>query len=112
MEHKHLHLSDVAHSLLIQATLPKKFLLTATYLIDRSLTPLLQGSTPYEVLFDRPPAVSHLRTFGCLCYVLAVTNWTSARHAVFLLSILTAKRDIKCTVWILTKSQLAAMTFS
>lgn len=62
----------MAHALLFQANLPKPFwgdaLLTATYLINRTPTPVLKGKTPYEVLFHKPPAYEHLRVFRCLCF--------------------------------------------
>ncbi|GAA0186956.1 transmembrane signal receptor [Lithospermum erythrorhizon] len=43
--------------------------LAAVHLINRTLTPVLDGKTPYEILFKQPPSLSTLRVFGCLCYV-------------------------------------------
>jgi transposase InsO family protein len=38
---------------------------TAVYILNRSPTKALNGSTPYEAWYGRKPAVSHLRVFGC-----------------------------------------------
>ncbi|CAM8901423.1 unnamed protein product [Rhodiola kirilowii] len=73
VERKHRHILDVARALRIQANVPKSFwgdcVLTATYILNRTPTPLLDGRTAYEILFGLPPPLDHMRVFGCLCYV-------------------------------------------
>ena len=41
---------------------------TATFLSNQLPSPLLKFSTPYQLLFSKPPIYDALRVFGCLCY--------------------------------------------
>lgn len=59
-------------TLLANASMPLKYwgeaFLTATYLINRLLTPLLQNKSPLETLFNQTPSYHDHKTFGCACY--------------------------------------------
>jgi transposase InsO family protein len=59
-----------ARSLLKQRSMPAKFwgeaVSTAVFLLNRVPTKALNGRMPYEAWYDKKPAVSSLRTFGCL----------------------------------------------
>ncbi|KAM1692791.1 hypothetical protein PS2_031824 [Malus domestica] len=72
-ERKNQDLLEKTRSLMIQMNVPKKFwsqaLLTATYIINRLPTRVLNTKSPFEVMKGRPIDLSHLRTFGCTCYV-------------------------------------------
>ena len=58
---------------MFQSHLPMMFqgecVLTATYLINKIPTKVLNGKTPYELLHGKTPVYGHLRTFYCLCFL-------------------------------------------
>lgn len=79
VERKHKHLLEVAWDLLFQAHMPKVFwgdcVLTITYLINKMPTPVLNWKSPYEVLHNKLPNYSYLRTFKCLCFAANIASY-------------------------------------
>jgi histone deacetylase 1/2 len=71
-ERKHRHIVDVGLSLLAQSSLPLRFwdtaFQTATYLINRMPSRVINQSTPLELLRDIKPDYSFLKVFGCVCW--------------------------------------------
>lgn len=72
VERKHRHILNVARSLMFQANLPIKFwgesVLAAAHVINQTPSSLLQGKSPYECLYGKPPSYERIKTFGCLSY--------------------------------------------
>jgi hypothetical protein len=42
---------------------------TAVYVLNRSLSKVITGKTPFKASYGKKPAVHHFRTFGCVAYV-------------------------------------------
>ena len=64
----------MARTMLCENNLPKYFLgeaiNTSCYVINRvSIRPML-SKTPYELYKGKKPNISHLRSFGCKCFIL------------------------------------------
>ena len=73
-ERKHRHILETARALLLSASVPRhswaEAIMTSVYIINRTPSIVLAGVTPFERLHSCVPSYSHLRTFGCVCFVL------------------------------------------
>ena len=73
VERKLCHILDVVRTLLISASLPKRFwgeaALTVVYTINRIPSPTTHNKSPFELLYGQPPDYSSLRVFGFACFV-------------------------------------------
>lgn len=71
-ERKHRHLVEMGVTLLAQSGLPKRYwvdaFMTATYIVNRLPTKVLEYSTPFTKLFHKDPDYTYFRSFGCQCF--------------------------------------------
>nr|CBL54154.1 hypothetical protein [Beta vulgaris subsp. maritima] len=69
-ERKHRNILEMSRALRFQAGLALKYwgdcVQAAVHITNRLPTPLLNGLSPYEVMHNKKPNSSVLRTFGCL----------------------------------------------
>lgn len=49
--------------------------LTATFLINRTPSSVLNGKSPFEMIYDRKPDLHFLRVFACLCFATILNNF-------------------------------------
>jgi len=72
-ERKNHHLLDMVRTLLLESSVPPRFLCealsTSVYLINRLPSPTLNHVSLFFKLFGHSPLYSDLRTFGCVCFV-------------------------------------------
>lgn len=73
-ERKHRHIIETGLTIFAQANLPLKFLWyafhTATYIKNRFSTTVSDNKTPFEMLFHKKPAYSHIRIFAMLVILI------------------------------------------
>ncbi|XP_075098950.1 uncharacterized protein LOC142175849 [Nicotiana tabacum] len=73
VERKNRSLEDMGRTMLIASGLPKCFwaeaINTACYLLNRCMVRPILEKTSYELLRERKPNITHLRAFGCKCFM-------------------------------------------
>jgi transposase InsO family protein len=78
MERKNHTLVEMARMMLIEHKTPKRFwaddVSTACYISNQIFLLSILHLTPFELHFGHKPSVSHLRPFGCKCFVLKCGN--------------------------------------
>jgi hypothetical protein len=78
MEQKNRTLAEMARTMLDEHRTPRRFwadaISTACYISNRIFLCLILNLTPFELRFRCKPSVSHLRPFGCKCFVLKYSN--------------------------------------
>jgi len=74
VERKSRSLEELARTMLNENNLPKYFWVdavsTACYVLNRVIIRPILKLTPYELFKGRKPTISHLKIFGCKCFVL------------------------------------------
>jgi hypothetical protein len=78
MKRKNRTLVEMANTMLDEHRTPKCFcadtISTASYISNQIFLRSILNLTPFELRFERKPSVSHLRPFGCKCFVLKHGN--------------------------------------
>lgn len=74
VERKNRTLKEAARTMLPDTRISEIYwveaVYTACYTQNRCLINKFHDKTPYELLVGRPPVITHLRVFGCKCFVL------------------------------------------
>ncbi|KAM2944179.1 hypothetical protein COP2_027257 [Malus domestica] len=72
-ERKNRDLLEKTRALMLQMNVPKRFwsqgVMTAAYLINRLPSRVLGFKSPMEIIKNRKVDLSHLKVFGCICFV-------------------------------------------
>jgi hypothetical protein len=78
VERKNHTLVEMARTMLDEHRTPRRFwanaISTACYMSNQIFLCLILHLTPFELHFGQKPSVSHLRPFGCKCFVLKHVN--------------------------------------
>ncbi|CAL1391452.1 unnamed protein product [Linum trigynum] len=92
-ERKNRHLAEVVRSMLHAKNVPGRFwaecMKTAVYITNKLPQARFGFISPFEKIWKMKPTVSHLRVFGCVCYVLVPEQERSkfdkkAKRCIFL----------------------------
>ena len=71
-ERKHRHITETSLTMLFHATVPLHFWVeafsTTVFIINRLPTLVLNGTSPFEILYGKSPFYTTFRIFGCLCF--------------------------------------------
>ena len=74
VERKNRSLEELARTMLNESNLPKYLwadvVYIASYVLNRTLIRHILKETPYELYKGRKPSISHLKVFGCKCFIL------------------------------------------
>jgi hypothetical protein len=69
---------EMARTMLYEHRIPRRFwaeaINTACYISNRIFLRSLLNLTPFELRFGRQSSISHLRPFGCKCFILKCGN--------------------------------------
>jgi len=75
VERKNRSLEKLARTLLNETNLPKYLwadaISTTCYVLNKVLIRPILKKTPYELFKGRKPNISHLKVFGCKCFILS-----------------------------------------
>ena len=107
-ERKHQHLLNIARSLFFQSRAPISFwgdcVQFATFLINRTSTPVLNSQSLYSILYGKEPDYHCLRAFGFFCFHQhCCLLGTSSHHEPHLLSLLGTLSIIRATDFMTSK---------
>jgi hypothetical protein len=72
-ERKNCDLLEKTRAIMLQMNVPKHFwsygILTVVYLVNRLPSRVLEFKSPLEVLQNKVPDISHIKVFGCTCFM-------------------------------------------
>jgi hypothetical protein len=78
MEQKNCTLVEMTRTMLDEHRTPNHFwadaISTACYISNRIFLRSILHLTPFDLCFGRKPSISHLRPFGCKCFILKHGN--------------------------------------
>ena len=73
VERKNRTLENMVRTMMIESQVPPSFwaeaIFTVVYILKRAMIRPLLMKTPYELIKGRKPNISHLRVFGCRCFI-------------------------------------------